>query len=159
MILICYDGSVDAQAAIDRAAELFGGKPATILTVWEGLSEVLARTGSGLAVGALDIDSIDTTSEQRATERAREGAQRAQRAGLIAQPRVRERDATIWEAILAEADGADADAIVVGTRGLTGLKSLLLGSVSQAVLQHSDRPVVVVPSSTLASKRAARRRR
>jgi hypothetical protein len=34
VILICYDGSPDAQAAIARAGELFHGQAATVLTVW-----------------------------------------------------------------------------------------------------------------------------
>ena len=49
MILIAYDGSADAQAAIDRAGELMKGEPATVLTVWERLIDVVARTGSGMA--------------------------------------------------------------------------------------------------------------
>lgn len=56
--------------------------------------------------------------------------------------------------VLAEADRAGADAIVMGSRGLTGLKSLLLGSVSHEVLQHADRTVVVVPSPQVAQSRA-----
>ena len=64
---------------------------------------------------------------------------------------------TIAETILAVADEAGASAVVLGTRGLTGLKSLLLGSVSHAVLQDADRPVVVVPSPEIAAKRASRR--
>ncbi|MDQ2898064.1 MAG: universal stress protein [Actinomycetota bacterium] len=42
----------------------------------------------------------------------------------------------------------------MGSRGLTGLKSPLLGSVSQAVIQHADRPVIVVPSPDVADSRA-----
>lgn len=48
--------------------------------------------------------------------------------------------------------------IVLGTRGLTGIKSALLGSVSHAVLQRTDRPVMVVPSPEVARDRAQRRR-
>jgi nucleotide-binding universal stress UspA family protein len=159
LVLICYDGSLDAQAAIDRAGELLNGQPATVLTVWEGFTEVLARTGAGLGVAALDTESIDTISRQRASERANEGAARAKHVGLSADPRVRERRVAIWETILAEADDVDANVIVLGSRGLTGLKSLLLGSVSHAVVQHSDRPVIVVPSPEVAARRAARRKR
>ena len=56
MILIAYDGSADAQAAIDRAGELMKGQPATVLTVWERLADVVVRTGAGMAVGDVDYD-------------------------------------------------------------------------------------------------------
>jgi hypothetical protein len=54
VILIAYDGSADAQAAIDRAGELLKGQPATVLTVWERLVDVVARTGSGMPIGEVD---------------------------------------------------------------------------------------------------------
>jgi len=46
----------------------------------------------------------------------------------------------------------------MGSRGLTGLKSLLLGSVSHAVIQRADRAVIVVPSTEVAASRSRGRR-
>lgn len=41
----------------------------------------------------------------------------------------------------------------MGSRGLTSVKSLVLGSASHAVLQHADRTVIVVPSPQVAAAR------
>ena len=129
MILLCYDGSSDARSAIARAGEMLSGRPATVLTVWEPLGDVMARTGTGIGFGAppLNFEQIDAATEQAARERAQEGVEHARRAGMNPQPRTRARGATIADTILSEADEIGADAIVLGTRGLTGLKSLLLG--------------------------------
>ena len=51
----------------------------------------------------------------------------------------------IYEGILHEADKCNADYIVVGTRGLGALKRAMLGSVSDNIIHHSTRPVIVVP--------------
>jgi nucleotide-binding universal stress UspA family protein len=157
VILIAYDGSADAQAAIDTAGQLMKGQPATVLTVWEQLSDLVARTGAGMAIGEIDFESVDKSSEDQARERAEEGAERAKRAGLDSRARTSVRESSIAATVLAQADEVGAQVIVMGTRGLTGLKSLLLGSVSHGVLQHADRPVVVVPSPATASERAAHR--
>jgi nucleotide-binding universal stress UspA family protein len=39
----------------------------------------------------------------------------------------------------------DADLLVVGSRGQGGVRGLVMGSVSQGVLQHSEVPVAVLP--------------
>lgn len=157
MILIAYDGSSDAQAAIDRAGELLSGQPATVLTVWERFVDVVTRAGAGMPIGAVDYDELDRENADQARRRAAEGAERAERAGFKAQSHIAVRDLSIAGTILAEAEDVGASAVVLGTRGLTGLKSLLLGSVSHAVLQHADRAVIVVPSPEIAVQRAAQR--
>ena len=156
MILIAYDGSPDAKAAIERAGQLMPGKPATVLTVWEQFEDMVVRVGAGMPVGAVDYAEADRSYEQHARDRAEQGAKLARDAGLKPQSRICTRSGSIAETILVEAADMGAEAIVLGTRGLTGLKSLLLGSVSHAVLQHADRPVVVVPSPEVATARAAR---
>lgn len=52
------------------------------------------------------------------------------------------------KALLAEA--AEADLVVVGSRGRGGFKGLMLGSVSDQVVTHSPCPVVVIPDRTTA---------
>lgn len=51
-----------------------------------------------------------------------------------------------FEAILATARIWDADLLVMGTHGRTGLQHLLMGSVAEHVVRRSKVPVMVVPS-------------
>ena len=160
MILVSYDGSADAQAAIDRVAQLTPGVQATVLTVWEPFMDSLARKASpGMGLGMLGTfeyaqsEEIDARTRDAALATATEGAERATAAGLVATPQVESRAGDVATTILAVAEHADAEVIVMGTRGLSGVKAFLLGSVSHSVVQHADRPVLVVPSGDLAERR------
>ena len=48
------------------------------------------------------------------------------------------------EAIVDTASKEKSQLVVIGTRGMTGLKKVLLGSVSNGVVNHSPCPVLVV---------------
>lgn len=48
------------------------------------------------------------------------------------------------EAIVNYADKENVDLIVVGTKGMSGLKKLLLGSVASSVISYATKPVLVV---------------
>ena len=156
MIVICYDGSKDARAAIEKAAELFASQPATVLTVWQPFIEVAARSslGFGMVPSIPDAGELDEASRQAATQAADDGVKLARELGLKAEPRVASQLTTTGRAILSEADDVGASAIVMGSRGLTGVKSMLLGSVSHEVIQRADRTVAVVPSPEVAASRA-----
>ena len=143
-VLIAYDGSDAARAAITRAGELVGPRPAQVLTTWQPVS-------LGVATGVAPpvyIPDLETAYEQRATETAAEGVALATAAGFSAEPVVVPEPNGCWTAILDAADAADAALIVMGARGLSGVKSALLGSVSAGVVHHSKRPVLVVRAST-----------
>ena len=155
MVLIGFDGSSDARAAIEQASALLGSQRAMVLTVWQPFAELLARTplGLGLAPGVLNIEEADDASQAAAERLAAEGAELARQSGFNAKSCTSTELTTTANAILAEAQAVGASAIVLGSRGLTGLKSMLLGSVSHAVLQHADRTVIVVPSASVADSR------
>ena len=50
-----------------------------------------------------------------------------------------------YEVILDKAEKINADLIILGTHGRTGVSHLLLGSVAEKVLRHSTKPVFVIP--------------
>ncbi|MEY2442946.1 MAG: hypothetical protein QOJ46_2372, partial [bacterium] len=108
MILLSYDGSADAQAAIDRLAHVMPGATLTVLTVWEPFMQTMARTsmGWGLTGGyaTADAESLDDGLRQAALETAAAGAQRATVAGLVAKPWIVQRDGDVATAILGVAD-------------------------------------------------------
>lgn len=49
------------------------------------------------------------------------------------------------QSIVEEAKQRNIDLIVMGTRGMTGLKKVLMGSVAQKVIGYAPCPVMVVP--------------
>ncbi|HEY3865054.1 MAG TPA: universal stress protein [Solirubrobacteraceae bacterium] len=150
-IVIAYDGSDAARAAVNEAAALFGARPAIVVTVWEpGLADYMLMPntmGTGTMMMPYDpatVQAIDKAAEDHARDIAEDGAQLAQDGGLRAEALPVRDAADIADAILETASERDAAAIVIGSRGLKGLKSKLMGSSSASVLGRSDRPVVVV---------------
>jgi nucleotide-binding universal stress UspA family protein len=153
VILIAYDGSDDSKAAIEQASKLFPGESVTVLTVWQRFVDTMARVGGSMGV-IVDYEEIDNDAEAGAGQRAEAGAKIANDAGLQATGRSAVVDLSVADTILTEAAAVDASVVVCGSRGYTGVKSLMLGSVSHHILQHADVPVMVVPSPAVAQARA-----
>lgn len=158
MILVAYDGSDDAQEAIAHVARLMPGATTTVVSVWEPFIDTLRHSG-GFGVGNLMAGTIVDTeiddaklAESRAT--AAEGVELAIEAGLVARPRSESRVGSIAQTLLLTAAAIDADVVVAGTRGRGGFASFVLGSVSNALVQHADRAILIVPSPALAERRA-----
>jgi nucleotide-binding universal stress UspA family protein len=141
-LLLCYDGSDDAKHAIEEAASLFGSRRALVLSVWQDASAVPAFMWASGSVGG--FDELFAAARDGAVRVADEGAALAVAAGLTAEPLVGEAKGPTWQTIVETAAAREAAAIVMGTRGLSGVRSLLLGSVSNGVVHNATRPVLVV---------------
>jgi nucleotide-binding universal stress UspA family protein len=150
MILFGYDGSADAHRAIIAASKLMSGR-ALVVHVWEpvppGAGPAVASPGLPGA-GMPMLAEAEREIERRAQEVLAEGAQRAADAGFDVEPvLVRGRGGAVWHEVLSVAEARDALAIVVGRRGVSRLRSALLGSVSNGLVQHASVPVLVVPAA------------
>jgi nucleotide-binding universal stress UspA family protein len=147
-VLLCFDGSDGASAAIARGGTVLGLGRAVVLTVWEPFATwqpydpatILSAPVSKLASRALDLDEI---ARQLAEERQRRGFRwRWRRASP---PKGERRRASPGGRSATSPRRLDAATIVVGARGLSRVESVLLGSVSSAVAVHARCPVLIVP--------------
>lgn len=142
-VVLCYDGSEDAKRAIADAGELFGARPAVVVVGWQR-AHAGAGYGWGGAVYMPDLEQLDRAASAAAANVAIEGAALAEAAGFMAEPVVVSALGSLWTVLAEAAETRGAAAIVLGSRGLSGIKSALLGSVSNSVLHHTTRPVLVV---------------
>lgn len=145
-LILCYDGSEGAKRAIEHAGVLFPGSHAVVLTVWRSITSLGSLGWSGSTVMP-DFAELDDAAFEAGATRADEGVSVARRAGLEAEPLAIEANGPIWEAVVEAADHRQASVIVLGSRGLTGLRSILLGSVSGTVVQQAHRPTLVIHAS------------
>lgn len=143
-LLLCYDGSGPAKHAIERAADLLRTRNAVVLTVWQTTVGLGSFAWAGATENMLDYVEFDRAAAELGGRIVSEGVRVAQDAGLQAEPLAVKAAGPVWTTILEIAERHDASMIVIGSRGLTGLRSILLGSVSTAVVHHADRPTLVI---------------
>jgi nucleotide-binding universal stress UspA family protein len=147
-ILLAYDGSPSSQLAITRAAAILGARPALVLFVWDPVMP--GPTGDPFGIGGpmvdpVQVEELDALVRRQADAVAADGAQRATDAGFTATGMAEETHGSTWSTIVDVAKDRGAEAIVIGARGHSGVRSLLLGSVSNGVVHHARVPVLVMP--------------
>jgi len=140
-ILICYDDSAGAKRAIAAAAGLLGERRAVVLDIAPPITaaESLATFSPVVPGGAFEeLNEADADSVAgRGAELARSSGFEAEARGVLAAP--------TWQGIVDVADELDAAVIVIGSRGLSGLREVAEGSLSHQVAEHAARPVLIVP--------------
>ena len=143
-LILCYDGSEGAADAIQQAGALFTGGRALVLTVWQSVPIPGSLGMGGEAAPIVNNVELDRAAAERGGRLADEGVRMAQGAGLQAEPLAVKATGPVWKTIVEIAGRQDAATIVMGSRGVTGIRAMLLGSVSDAVVHHADRPTLIV---------------
>jgi len=146
-LLIAYDGSDNAKHAIAVAGRSLATHPALVVSVWESVWALAYRhpMPGDFRITQEVVEEMDEGGREAAEQAAAEGVELARSAGLEAEPLAHRSDHGVHEAIVELAHEREAGVVVVGTRGRSGVQSVLLGSVSYGVVHHCRRPVLTVP--------------
>ena len=141
-ILVCSDGSECALAAVRAGAAiaLHYGAEITALNVFHFPYTGVAKMGAW----AIAVDQAEVDRGARKEKEAVKRSVCAIFAELDTPHRVIQEFGHPVEAILRVAEREEVDLIVVGSRGLRGVKELFLGSVSSGVMHHASCPVLIV---------------
>lgn len=140
-ILVPFDGSSHAQEALRVASELAPDRHATV-TLLNVPEFATARDELGRWTGAIPLDSDRAQFEQAAYNQLKQAWEALDWAKAEVAYLVRwGRPAAI---ILAEAARLDVEAIVMGSRGLSDLRGLVVGSVSHKVTHAAKCHVITV---------------
>jgi nucleotide-binding universal stress UspA family protein len=134
-IVVGYDETEPAQRALERAADLAGAFGAKLVVT--SVAPVLAGFGSRDLSG---VDPADTPEQHKKELEAAEAFLSGR--GVEAEYQVSVGDPA--DAIVELADKVDADLIVVGTRHLNVIQSMLGLSVSGAVKRKAHCDVLTV---------------
>jgi len=142
-VIVAIDWSEQSERAVEAAKELarLSGGEVRLLHVHE--VERLPPHGAGPL--ATTVGAVASQAQQEAAERVVEASKQITDAGITATCEVRVSLAgRVAAEIVEEATTWGADVIVVGSRGLTNLAGIILGSTTHKLLHLASIPVVVV---------------
>ena len=139
-IVVPVDGSAPANHAVTYAVSLTTGRPDAVI--------ILVNVQSRETLDVSDIAAV-VTADADTEAAARQSGKALRRAiGLCRKAEVRFETrpelGPIAETIVKIARQVKADQIVMGTRGLSALRGLILGSVATRVVQLARVPVTLV---------------
>jgi nucleotide-binding universal stress UspA family protein len=136
-IVVGTDGSAPADEAVRQATDLAGHEGARLhlVTAYPDPQMLRERMTGGAHTETVDLREVADALLKRA-------ARDALAKGVDVETHVREGDPA--DVIIDIANEQHADLIVVGSRGLTGIKRYLLGSVSTKVSHHAPCSVMIV---------------
>lgn len=131
-VVVAYDGSKHAHKAIDQLHILNGPLDAVIVSVVRG--PALGIRGTAVEVDQAEIDHARAALDKVAAELAARGVTARTRLAM-GEPA---------DVLVDIAEEEKAELIILGTRGLSLAKRIVMGSVSSNVLHHAPCAVLVV---------------
>jgi nucleotide-binding universal stress UspA family protein len=149
-VLLATDGSKEADLATRTAADLADktGSELHVVHVF-GITPWYSAYPEGFGFGTAELEDpvleeeLQRTSERGAREVLDAAVEKLRSLG-VTQPQAHLVEGGVSQEIVGLAEGIGAGLIVLGSRGLGGIRRALMGSVSDSVVRHAHCPVMVV---------------
>ncbi len=144
-IVIAFDGSANAQRAVQLVARLVAPPDGRVTLVT--VAEVLAPSSHGPIVGGIratiarEVRRINAEGAKAAKKSLERAAVELKRSGWRTHTELRTGEPL--RELMVAVGTEDPDILVVGARGTSGVRQLLLGSVAEGVLNRSPVPVLL----------------
>jgi nucleotide-binding universal stress UspA family protein len=140
-IIVAYDGSENSVRAVSVAASMASKFGSTLIVAHVYTSPLVPYSVAGAPMP--NYDELEKAAENGAREVLAAGVRAAKAMGVDARGELLEASSTV-QALSELTANEKADLLIVGTRGMTGFKKLILGSVSSGLVGHASCSVLVV---------------
>lgn len=140
-IVVAYDGSDNSSRAVAVASFLASKFGSKLVVVHTYSSPVISYSVAGAPIP--NYAELEKAAEDSARSTLAKGLSAAKDRGVVARGELLEASSTV-QALTEFTANTKPDLLVVGTRGMTGFKKLILGSVSSGVVSHAGCSVLVV---------------
>jgi nucleotide-binding universal stress UspA family protein len=141
-ILVAIDGSQPSMDAAEYAIEMAKKDAAQIIAV---TINRIPLSSYGLATPEGELNSPqDKEIVLESKERFANLDQIAKQNNVMLKTELINSQMSVDGTIVEYAESEDVDLIIMGTRGRSGFKKLLLGSIASAVVTYSPCPVMIV---------------
>ena len=144
-ILVAIDGSESSMKAVDYAIELAKKQDNSSLTVLNIMDMDMVKQISSSIITAPTYGLEEYELHKKAVLEWLDAIKRkCENEAIQTEIKVIGGPSPVPDSIIIYAENENVDLIVVGTRGRSGFKKLLLGSVASKVVTYAHCPVLVV---------------
>lgn len=143
-IVVGIDGSETAAIALQHALALAkaGGGTLHVVNAYQNVSLGMAAMASGTGGASVDLDLLNNGMQQHGDTVCAAAADAATAEGVTVKTHVVCSDPA--DALVDVATAVAADLLVVGNRGMSGMKRFMLGSVPNRISHHSPCSLLIV---------------
>ena len=144
-IVVAVDGSEVSMNAVDYAVELAKHEENSLLILLNILNIDMAKqsASSFIAAPTFGLEEYEQHKKE-ALKWLDEIKTSCEKRGIITELEILGGPLLVASSIVSYCENRSVDIIVVGTRGKSGFKKLLLGSVASGIVTYAHCPVLVV---------------